>query len=108
MEASFGDTKKRQKEGRKMRRRFYLIEFEWKITRTDEGWFNIGKSCFKMKAKSKLEIINAAIEFAEQLPSWEYERNGVDIKRFIKDCRVMYTTQLTKIVNTLEFFNEIC
>ena len=76
----------------------YLVEFEWKIERTDKCGFRTGTSRFIATCNNKIEAINHAIEFSQNIPSWEFERNEIDLKRYVDDCRGMYKTQLTRII----------
>ena len=77
----------------------YTIEFEWMIERKDRPGFRTGTTTFKTTAKNKIEVMNLAIEFAKSIPSWEFERNDIDIERYLDGCRIMYTTQITKVLS---------
>ena len=80
----------------------YLITIKWIIERTDGNYgFQVGYSKFQPTAKNKVEAINDAIDFAENIPSSEFERNGIDLResKFIQDCRVMYKTRIEKIMS---------
>ena len=74
----------------------YTIEFEWKIERKDRPGFRTGTTTLKTTAKNKIEVVNAAIEFATWLPDWEYERNNINLKEYKFGN---YTTQITKVLS---------
>ena len=85
----------------------YLVKFEWKISdsRNANGAYRTGVSQFQIGAKSKIDAINIAIECAQHLPSWEFERNEIDMNEYReneKSCSIYYTTTLTKIINVKE------
>lgn len=79
-----------------------IITIEWEIhdTRDITGAYKTGISKLKVKAKNYLHAINMAISFASSLPSWEFERNNIDLERYRegKICRYYYTTKLSKIL----------
>ena len=80
----------------------YLIEIEWKITdtREDNGSFRLGVSSLVVSAKSKEMAINNAIDFCNEIPSWEFERNQIDLNDYREGniCRYFYRTQITRII----------
>lgn len=83
-----------------MKKNYYRIIFEWKVTHTEKRFFRTGTSALCTRNRNRLEAINAAIDFAENIPSLAFEENGIDIKkRFMEGCQVKYTTQLTKIIS---------
>ena len=79
-----------------------LIVLEWKIedTRENHPGYRIGTSKLQVKVKNNIEAMNQAIWFAENLPSWELERNGIDENdyREYPICRYYYKTTLARIV----------
>lgn len=79
-----------------------IITIEWEIhdTRNLNGGFKTGVSKLEVKAKGYEEIINAAINFADNLPSWELEKNGINLEEYKegKICRYYYATKLSKIL----------
>ena len=81
----------------------YLIEVEWKIEDKRDltgGWRN-GVSSLYVKSKSKEDAINTAIDFCENIPSWEFDRNQINLEDYRespKSCRYFYRTQITKVL----------
>lgn len=79
-----------------------LITIEWEIhdTRDMTGGYRTGISKIEVKVKSYIDAINIAIDFADSVPSWEFERNGIDLKDYRegKICRYYYATKLSKIL----------
>ena len=84
----------------------YLIEFEWKIedTRDKFSGFGTGVSSLIVEEKSKEEAFNRAIDVAQHIPSWEFNRNGIDIKEYRESntCTYHYSTQITKVLRIKE------
>ena len=80
----------------------YSIDFEWEIrdTRDITGGFMVGRSSLLVEASSKESAINAAIDFARSLPSWEFRRNNIDLENYRegKICRYYYLTMIKKII----------
>ena len=78
----------------------YLIEIEWKITDTRKDTYRLGVSSLLVGAKSKEMAINSAIDFCDNLPSWEFERNQIDLNDYRNGdiCRYLYRTQITRII----------
>ena len=81
----------------------YEIKFEWEIrdTRDITGAFRTGTSTLVVKASSKEVALTCAIDFARDIPSWEFERNGIDLKEYKDDkfCRYYYLTMISKIIS---------
>ena len=79
-----------------------VITIEWRIwdTRENNPGFRNGTSKLQVKVKNNIEAMNQAIWFAENLPTWELERNGIDENDYRegKICRYYYKTQISKIV----------
>lgn len=79
-----------------------VITIEWiiKDTREENPGYRTGVSKLQVKCKSYIEAMNHAIWFAENLPSWELERNGIDENdyREYPVCRYYYKTQISKIL----------
>ena len=79
-----------------------VITIEWEIHDTDNlnGGYRTGVSKLETEVKNNLELINCAIRFAENLPSWELERNGINEDEYIdrKHCRPHYLTKLSKVL----------
>lgn len=79
-----------------------LITIEWEIhdTRENHTGFRTGTSHIIVEHKTIAECINTAIKFAESLPCWELERNGIDEQDYREGniCCYHYRTQLSKIV----------
>lgn len=78
------------------------LTIEWEIhdTRKENGGYWIGTSKLTVKAKSYAELMSAAINFANALPSWEFERNNIDLEEYRegKNCRYHYRTEISKIL----------
>ena len=80
-----------------------VIKLEWEIhdTRNVNGGFKTGTSTLRLPdADSYADAMNAAIRFAKFLPSWEFERNGIDLEEYreFPYCTYYYETNLTKIL----------
>ncbi len=79
-----------------------LITLEWEIhdTRDMGGGYRTGISKLQVQTKSYVEAINQAIRFASNLPSWELDRNNIDLEQYRegKICRYYYKTKLSKIL----------
>lgn len=75
------------------------ITIEWRIydTRNMNGGFRTGTSKLLTFAK---DAINYAIWFAENLPSCEIERNGINLKDYREGniCTYYYMTMISKII----------
>ena len=85
-----------------MKKNIYRIKFEWIIrdTRNISGGYRYGTSTLEVYASNKVEAINRAIEFCENLPSWEFGRNNINIEDYRdgKYCRYCYLTQINRIL----------
>lgn len=79
-----------------------LMTIEWEIhdTRKPNGGYRTGTSKLMTKAKNLVDAINTAINFASNLPSWEFERNDIDLEdyREYPKCTYYYSTKLSKIL----------
>ena len=79
-----------------------LLTIEWKIydTREENGAYRTGVSKIELKARGYKEVLNAAISFADEIPSWELERNNIDIEDYREKpyCCYHYGTKLTRIL----------
>lgn len=79
-----------------------LMTIEWEIhdTRKPNGGFKTGTSKLMVKTKSIADAINKAISFASNLPSWEFERNNIDLEEYREYpiCTYYYTTKLSRIL----------
>lgn len=79
-----------------------IITIEWEIhdTRKMNEGCRVGVSTLAIKTRDTAKAINAVIDFAGNLPSWEFERNDIDLEEYRegKTCRYHYTTKLTKIL----------
>ena len=76
----------------------YLITFEWTIKHTKKGFSRTGVSTYKVSGYTKVNAINKVIECAENMPSWELERNNIDEKQFREGCILLYETRLKRIL----------
>jgi len=83
----------------------YKITIEWEIhsTKEDDGYYT-GKSTLECEVKSIEELMNNAIDFANNIPSWEFKKNNIDIEEYRNKpyCRYYYRTQLSKIVEIIK------
>ena len=80
----------------------YEITFKWKIRDTRKAdIYRVGQTTFLVEASSKEKAINQVIECAEHLPSWEFERNGIDLEDYRNKpyCSVFYMTHISKILS---------
>ena len=79
-----------------------VITIEWIIwdTRDTNPGYRTGTSKVQVKTRSYIEAINQTIWFAENLPSWELERNGIDDQdyREYPVCTYYYKTKISKIL----------
>ena len=86
---------------RKMKK--YEVTLEWSIkdTRDINGGYYEGTSILVTNSANKVDAINQAISFAGQLPSWEFERNGINLEQYREGniCRYYYMTQVSRIIN---------
>ena len=80
-----------------------LITIEWNIkdTRQRNPSYRTGISKIQVKCKSYVDAMNYAIQFAENLPKWEFERNGINLEEYTNypECRYYYETKLSRIIN---------
>lgn len=80
----------------------YRIVIEWTIkdTRSINAGFRTGRSTLVCPAKNPTEAMNRVIAFANNLPSWEFESNNIDLKEYRegKICTYHYLTQLSRII----------
>ena len=80
-----------------------VITIEWiiKDTRQRNPAYRTGISKIQVKCKSYADAINYAIQFADNLPKWEFERNGIDLENYSNypECRYYYETKLSKIIS---------
>ena len=79
----------------------YQVKFEWTIRNTKTRGFRHGTSTLVLYAKNKIHAINQAITCAESMPSWEFERNNIDLQDYRegKTCTYHYETMLSKIIS---------
>ena len=79
-----------------------IVTIEWKIydTRNENGGYRTGISKLVMKAKDYVELMNAAIDFANDLPSWELKGHNINLEEYRegKICRYHYRTELSSIL----------
>ena len=83
----------------------YRIVFEWEIHHTDKvSGFRTGRSTLECKANNYVEIMNHIIDFTSMIPSWEFERNNIDLQEYrpSKLCCYYYRTQLSKVIKIEE------
>ena len=80
-----------------------VITIEWEIrdTREENPGYRTGVSKLQVKCKSYADAMNQAIWFADNLPDWELERNGIDREEYrnYPVCRYYYETKLSKIIS---------
>ena len=81
-----------------------LIKVEWEIrdTRDMLTCYRTGTSTIKANVKNNVEAANIAIDFCTHLPSWELERNNINLQQYReneKSCRYYYSTKLSKIIS---------
>ena len=80
----------------------YEIKFEWEIrdTRNVTGGYRTGTSRLIVNAKSQAEVINRAIFFAENVPSWELLENNIDINEYREGniCTYYYMTKISNVI----------
>ena len=79
----------------------YRITIEWKIWNTQDenrGYF-VGISTLVTEASSYVQLMNIAIDFCHSIPSWEFERNHIDLNEYKdkKYCTYHYRTEITSI-----------
>ena len=81
----------------------FEIKIEWEIrdTRDVTGSYRTGTSSLVVEASKKEKVINSAINFARSIPSWEFERNGIDLEQYRegKICTYYYMTMLSKVLS---------
>ena len=78
-----------------------IITFEWEIYDTrDMGGFRTGTSTLELDAVNNTDAINAVIRFCESVPSWEFERNGINLEEYRegRTCCYHYFTKLSKVI----------
>ena len=82
------------------------IQLGWEIrdTRDITGGYYTGISTLVVEASKKEMALNSAIDFARNLPSWELERNGIDVEQYrdAKYCRYYYITMISKVLTIKE------
>ena len=81
----------------------YEVEIEWTIHDTRDPYktcYMTGTSKFRTKANNKLDVMNQAIEFANDIPSWDFEKNNIDLEKYrvYPVCTYYYRTQLSKVI----------
>ena len=80
----------------------YEIEIGWEIrdTRDITGGYYTGISTLVVEASCREMALNSAINFARDIPSWEFERNGIDLEQYrdAKYCRYYYITMISKVL----------
>ena len=81
----------------------YELTIEWEIhdTRNATGSFRTGTSKLLVECKSSKEAMNHAIDFARSIPSWELERNNIDVEEYREypNCSYFYFTQISKVLS---------
>ena len=80
----------------------YEIKFEWKIRDTRKAdIYRVGQTTFIVTAPSKEKAINQIIEVSEHIPSWEYEKNDIDLEDYREKpyCSYFYMTHISKIIS---------
>lgn len=84
----------------------YQITILWEIhdKRNMDGGYKTGVSTLIAKNSSRELAINSAIDFAKNLPSWEFERNGIDLEeyRVYPFCTYYYMTMISRILTIEE------
>lgn len=82
-----------------------LITLEWELRdrrNMNAGCgYRTGISHLIASGKSYNDLINTAIWFASHLPSWEYERNNIDLEEYRGEngsCCYYNETKLSKIL----------
>lgn len=89
-----------------MKKKTYEMRLQWQVrdTRDIHGGYRVGESNMRMTTSSKEDLINSAINFCENLPSWEFERNHIDTEEYRdgKWCRYFYLTSLLRVLEIKE------
>lgn len=80
------------------------ITIEWEIhdTRNMFGGYRTGTSTIIFVSdKRTKDAINQVINFANNIPSWEFERNNIDLEAYREGntCTYHYMTMLSKIIS---------
>ena len=79
-----------------------IITIEWKIsdTRNEGKGHRTGISKMLIKAKDYVELMNTAIDFAKDLPTFELRRNNINLEEYREGniCRYHYRTELSSIL----------
>lgn len=80
-----------------------LITIEWiiKDTRKRNPGYRTGFTKLQVRCKTYVDAMNYAIQFAENLPKWEFEKNGIDLENYrnYPECCYYYETKLSKIIS---------
>lgn len=77
------------------------MTIEWEIHHTDKSQgFKTGTSVLDCQVKDMAELMNNAISFVNNLPSWELKRNNIDLQEYRPSnlCCYYYRTQLSKVI----------
>lgn len=77
----------------------YRVEVEWKVQHIEKCFYEKGISRIQINAKNKLEAINKVIDISEMVASCDFEKNGIDRKRYVENCQVKYIITLSKIIS---------
>lgn len=81
----------------------YFIEFEWEIrdTRNVYGGYRTGRTSLAVEASNRVEAINHVINFASSIPTWEVEKNGIDLEDYRNKpyCSYFYITAISKVLS---------
>ena len=88
-----------------MKTKTYEMEIEWEIrdTRYEIKGFRTGISKLKVQGSIQ-QAVNSAIDFCKYLPSWEIERNEIDLNEYRegKSCRYYHETNIREILSIKE------
>ena len=79
----------------------YEVKFEWEVKDTRTGVFRTGTSTLVVNAKNKLDALNQTIACAGHMPSWEFERNNINLEEYreFPICTYHYETMISKIIS---------
>ena len=79
-----------------------IVTIEWKIydTRIEDGECDIGISKLAIEAKDYTALMNTVIDFAKDLPNFEFKRNDINLGEYREGniCRYHYRTELSNIL----------
>lgn len=79
----------------------YELTIEWEIhdTRNEDKGFRTGTSKIMVETNDLSEVMQHAIDFARNVPSWEFERNGINLEEYREypRCTYYYRTELSKV-----------